>query len=498
MGTAIYCRISSDPNEKEAGVRRQEADCRELAVRHGLDDVTVYVDNDVSASQPMENRPAFMQMLNDAQDGLVSTIIAWRDDRLWRNVDHKSQVFAIARESGVESIITMDQAYKPDNIGDQLVSTMKAAVAEYEAASTKLRVTRALRERAVNGLPHGGVRAFGYQQDKVTIEPKEAALIHEAAKRVLAGEPISRICKDWNERGVPTVNGGIWRPRTLRGMLSNPRYIGKRVHQGEVMGDAAWSAILNEATFKQLQRLFSSRTRGPNADKHLLSGLVYCAGCDHRLAAGSTRGVRLYRTHNQGNVEHTCGFSLSIPAEPVEDFIRDVVIERLSKSVIPSSVVDDRSDDLLVELASVRERLEELNEMWKAGELTRVERANLRQDLVKRVEALEASLSKLVAPGLPDDTPRNREALETAWKDNDTTWKRQVLTALIARIDVKAVNGADGHTCLRCGVDISHKQKLSKYCSSRCNQKAYEERKRKNIDADRIDISQRLGIVWTS
>ena len=437
MGTAIYCRISSDPTEREAGVKRQEADCRELAARHGLNgNILIYTDNDTSASQPMENRPAFMQMLSDAQEGLVTSIIAWRDDRLWRNVEHKSQVFAIARESGVQRIVTMDQAYDPTNIGDQLVSTMKAAVAEYEAASTKLRVTRALRERAVEGKPHGGVRAFGWKDDKVTVAPDEAELIQEAATRTLSGEPLARVCQDWNERGVPTVSGGIWRPRTLRAILENPRLMGKRVHQGEVIGDAVWPAILDEATFKRMQRMFQSRVRGPNPDRHLLSGFLYCVNCDDRLAAGTTRGKRLYRTHRQGVRVNSCGLGLSVPAEPLEALIRDAIIERLSGSIIPTTSNED-SQPIIDELEAVRERLDELNQMWAAGEITRAERASLRQELVTRSEALQADLTKLVAPTLPQGVSTDRDDLTASWEASGTAWKRQLIQALVSRIEVK-------------------------------------------------------------
>lgn len=46
---AIYCRISEDPRQKEAGVGRQEADGRALVTaRPGWELAGVYIDNDIS------------------------------------------------------------------------------------------------------------------------------------------------------------------------------------------------------------------------------------------------------------------------------------------------------------------------------------------------------------------------------------------------------------------------------------------------------------------
>jgi site-specific DNA recombinase len=501
VGTAIYCRISSDPEEREAGVTRQEADCRELVARHGLTpDVSVYVDNDVSASQPMEARPEFMRMLSDAVEGKVSTIVAWRDDRLWRNPDHQRAVFSLAVDLGITKVVTTEGTYDPAAIGDRLISGVKALFAEYEAASTKLRVNRALQDRADKGLPHGGVRPFGYARDRMTVVEDEAALVSEAVDRVLEGESLAVICRDWTERGVDTVNGGRWRPRTLRGILTNPRYVGQRVHRGEVVAEAAWPAIVDEVRWKRLQRLFASRTRGRNADRHLLSGMLQCSRCDDLLASGvGKQRQRVYRTHRQGNPETSCGEHVSVLAEPAERLMRDAVIERLSHGLAPASIErdDERNAELLDELDQVKAQLDELNAMWLSGEVTRQERATMREGLVKRQEALEASLTRAACPTLPDDVPSGREALETAWEASDVRWKRQVIQALVPRVTVDPA--PTERECVWCGTDISDRSKATKYCSHRCVNAAYEDRKRNGADADQDPyqgLDQRLHPQW--
>ena len=53
----------------------------------------------------------------------------------------------------------------------------------------------------------------------------EAALIRDAAERVLAGMSVSSIARDWNAREIPTAKGAVhgWTATTVAGILRNPR-----------------------------------------------------------------------------------------------------------------------------------------------------------------------------------------------------------------------------------------------------------------------------------
>ncbi len=77
----IYSRISHDPEGRQAGVERQEQDCRHLAAERGWQVLEpVYRENDVSAStRSKKRRPVFEQMLSDLSDAraLHSSTVAW-------------------------------------------------------------------------------------------------------------------------------------------------------------------------------------------------------------------------------------------------------------------------------------------------------------------------------------------------------------------------------------------------------------------------------------
>ena len=65
-------------------------------------------------------------------------------------------------------------------------------------------------------------RAFGHTADRAGVVPAEATAIVDAAGRVLAGETLSAIVRDWNARGLTTAAGGPWRVNSLSSLLVQP------------------------------------------------------------------------------------------------------------------------------------------------------------------------------------------------------------------------------------------------------------------------------------
>jgi site-specific DNA recombinase len=80
-----------------------------------------------------------------------------------------------------------------------------AAVNAKESDNISRRVRRKQQELAERGRPHGGPRRYGYQVDFSAIEPDEATIIQDLARRTLAGESLASLCRELNARGIPSV-----------------------------------------------------------------------------------------------------------------------------------------------------------------------------------------------------------------------------------------------------------------------------------------------------
>jgi DNA invertase Pin-like site-specific DNA recombinase len=85
-----------------------------------------------------------------------------------------------------------------------MTARVVGAVARAESEHKSERIRRQREQVPAAGQYHGGHRSYGYTSDGVHIHEDAAARIREAAARVLAGESVRSIAKDWNARGVPS------------------------------------------------------------------------------------------------------------------------------------------------------------------------------------------------------------------------------------------------------------------------------------------------------
>src|SRR6185312_2288785 len=120
--------------------------------------------------------------------------------------------------------------------------------------------------------------------DRKTLDQAEAAVVQDAADRVLAGETVKGIARVLNAAGHRTSTGQPWRDVNVRDMLLRPRNAGLRVHHGEVVGRGKWTPILPADKFHQVEAILNNPARRTNPGKdgrvHLLSVLARCGVCD--------------------------------------------------------------------------------------------------------------------------------------------------------------------------------------------------------------------------
>ena len=79
MKTAIYVRTAT---KDDVAIKSQIKFCKDVL---DDEDIVVYADNGYSAHD--QNRPAFKNMIKDIEDGNVSKVIAYKIDRLCRDLD---------------------------------------------------------------------------------------------------------------------------------------------------------------------------------------------------------------------------------------------------------------------------------------------------------------------------------------------------------------------------------------------------------------------------
>lgn len=295
---AIYTRISDDPEGAALGVARQEQDCRDLADRLGLRVMNVFTDNNVSAStNSTKNRPAFDDMVRRVQEGEFSHVLAYSNSRLTRRLRESLDLIDLARAGRVVIKTVASGEFDLSTADGRATAITLATWDQAEAERVGERVKRAAAQRVESGRWHGGVPPFGFSKEAKTlvIDDREAALIDEAASRVLdQDETLYSIVKDWNARGDLTRKGASWKHSVLRNVLTNTALVGTNSAGVE----KCWTPILDRQTFDRLcERLAPDSARrtnplGVKSSKHALGGgLIVCGRCQKPLYPVARQGA---------------------------------------------------------------------------------------------------------------------------------------------------------------------------------------------------------------
>jgi site-specific DNA recombinase len=455
LRVGVYTRLSHDPDHEKAGIDLQERDCRERAAGIAASQdrplaVSVFCDRDVSAFQRGVVRPEFQRMRAAVRAGELEVVVAYRLDRLIRRVREGAALAEECTGAGVR-IVTCSDAIDTGAAFGSIVFHLFALLGEIESTSMSERQRRHSRARIESGRAHaGGARPFGLDATRQVEEPREAAAIREAARRVIEeGLSMRALAREWNGAEPPllTTRGNLWQPNTLRAMLVNPRLSGVRMHQRERAGEPTGEipAILEPELFARLVAVLEApgrRTTRQTSRSYVLSGLVRCSGCGAGMVGRPTaKGMRRYICDKSPG-RPGCGHR-AIQADPLEDLVF-AALERVMAGTVAEAAAtrseDPRAAELerrLAALARAKERLGEEYHSPENNEHLLVSRATwLERSLsfASEAEAIEAELSAVMARSLPRIDPGF--SIRELWMGHDREWRRRVVDTLVGQITI--------------------------------------------------------------
>ncbi|MEW6473033.1 MAG: recombinase family protein [Actinomycetota bacterium] len=435
---AIYIRISRD-RPTEVSTQIQERDCRAYADSKGWEVVEVYSDLGLSASKTEVVRPGYDRLLRAAALGEFDVIVFWKLDRFGRSVIELNRVAERLRKQRV-AIASVNDSLDTTTPGGKFVFQVLAALAEMESAQISMRVTAAQGFRASQGKPHGGgTRTYGYGPGGLAVVEEEAALILEAAQRVIDGEGTTAIARDWNARGIPTATGrGKWHPARIGSILLNRHVAGQRTYHGTIV-EGTWPAIISPELREQVLEVVSDPdNRGRPWRRTLLSGLAVCSKCGARLVRGQ-RGEEERYVCKSTDFTPGCGGTI-VTGAPVDREVRDRTLLLLSQSPqLATAGQGANVVELETRVADLRERRTLLTNEFAAGRLSQEEWGLARRTLTESLEPLELQLiaaQRAAQPDVPERLPRDLPGLEWWWEEADLDRRRALLRAVIEKVEI--------------------------------------------------------------
>jgi DNA invertase Pin-like site-specific DNA recombinase len=437
----VYARISSDREADGLGVARQIADCERLAERKGWPVAALYVDDDVSAWNG-RRRPEYRRMLADLETGMISGLLVYDLDRLHRQPSELESFIDLCQRLGLTSVASVSGDIDLTTADGQFQARILGAVAKKESDDKSRRIRRKHLEIAAEGrVSGGGSRPYGYEPDKVTLRPAEAAVVAECAQRLLAGEPVRSIARDLNARAIPTSTGGEWSPQSLRRMLASRRIAGQREHRGEIAATAAWPGIISAEDGARIRALLANPERRTNkaARRYLLGGLLVCSHCGERLVARPRTGGKRRYACAKGVGFSGCGKTY-VNADEVEQFVTEAVLHRVdSRDLQRAMERQQRAPEAArwwQEAEAAQRQLEELAAEYGRREITIGEWKAARKPIEQRLSATRKQLAKVTHGGLLDSYVGHSDRLRADWDGLDLSQQHAIVAAVIDSIRV--------------------------------------------------------------
>jgi site-specific DNA recombinase len=443
----IYCRLSirkGTDEATEAALERQEEDCRRLCEQRGYEVTRIFPDEGFSAYTGGKTRPGFEAALDALASGDIDVLVVFKLDRLTRNMYDLLRIEKVLESSGGSLVSVHDYWADATEPSGRFMMRTFASLAEIESSNTSLRIQAQRRQAAEAGKPNSGRRPYGYTSSKrdEIFEP-EAAILREAAERLLRGDSQRSVIRWLNETG-PRPSGKPWQYVNLKAALRSPGITSLRIYKGaEYEGD--WPAILPREQWRELQRRLSVKHRPGRPAVYFLSGVLACGRCGSFLHSHHTpisRGHRrTYMCYQDRDQRGSCG-RIAVSAAPIEELVRRMVIKRLTSQQFRRAVVqqatrvEGEAEQLSSQLAIVDTQLRDLEDMFIAGEVQRPEYNRIKAGLVERRASVHRRIDALPIPEqrVLLDLPRLKEELEDWFEEATVEEQRAVVKALCERI----------------------------------------------------------------
>ena len=436
LRAALYLRQSERDDQ---GIDdRQRPRTTALCEAKGWTVAAEFVDNDVTASKPRGPQTAWGRMLAALERREFEVVVAVDMDRLLRGIPDLATLIELGAK-----VVTVDGEIDLSTADGEFRATMLAGIARFEGRRKSERMIRGNAARALKGESNARVRRFGYNLDGTVLDV-EADALRDGYDALLDGKGLAQIGRTWDEAGLTSTQGGSFgpRPSVVRRILENPANVGWSTLNGEVVArTATWPAIVEEQTYLAVVAKLNdpSRRVKPRSGRRLLTGIARCSvdGCGATVhatgAKASTGHYAVYRCSKANN--HRIR-----KAQPVDDWIERLVVERLSRPDARDLLVRKGPDveALQAEVARMRGRLDALTRAFADDKIDEDALIAGSERLHERMRALDADLADagkadVLGPLVGKDDVR------AAWDAMDVDRRRVVIEALMKSITLLPV-----------------------------------------------------------
>lgn len=407
-------------------------------------------------------RPQFREMLALLGRRGADAMIAYDLDRAVRDPRDLEDLIDTKVLAGFQ-VKSTTGSLRLENDADIAMARVLVAMANKSSADTARRVKRASQQQAEDGRWHGGMAPFGYRMENSTLipVPEHAALVRQAANRILAGDSLYRVVRDWNEAGVPSARGAKWATTALRQMLTNPAIAGVRTYRPvlddgslskevALTTDGIWEPILDREVFEKVGQVIDARGAAYRVEGrgrtrlYPFSGMVRCGQCG--IVMRKQADFYVCCMPERGTCSRRISFDQTntvILAALMEAYAAPGILERLSGA----ASVSEEAKHVQKQLTADRATLGRLNDDHYDGVLDRAtwlrQRARIQDRIAKNQALVEQAAPLLPLAAIDLDT------VAAEWGEHTPAWQNQAARLLLDRVVIHAHPKGMGSTTNR-------------------------------------------------
>ena len=307
----LYGRYSSH-NQKDISVEQQFEKGYELAAEYGIRIIDTYADRAVSGRT--DKRRDFQRMMTDAAKGKFRYVIAWKSNRMGRNMLEALINEARLQDLGVR-VLYVEEDFD-DTAAGRFAARSMMNVNQFYSENMAEDIKRGLYDNAANCMVANGHLPYGYKADETlhyAIDEPKAAVIREIFTRVSCGEAFVDIMASLNARGIKTSYGRPWGRSSFQRILSNERYRGIYIY-GDVRKEGGIPRIVSDELYFKVQEVITTKKNPQGRHRvngdYLLTGKLFCGHCKSPMTgiSGTSRSGNLhyYYVCQKRRTEKTC------------------------------------------------------------------------------------------------------------------------------------------------------------------------------------------------
>ena len=350
---AIYTRVSTENGlDQEFNSLDNQREASEAYIKsqahEGWRLITTRYDDGGFSGGSMD-RPALQALLDDVRAQRVDVIVVYKVDRLTRSLSDFAKLVELFDEHTV-SFVSVTQSFNTTTSMGRLTLNVLLSFAQFEREVTGERIRDKVAASKKKGIWMGGAVPLGYRVENraLRVVEEHAAFVRDLFRRYLEIGGVVRLKAALDAENVRSpirisgkgrrTGGGPMSRGHLYWILSNPIYIGRLRHKGQIH-EGQHEGIVDPETWKRVQERLAAQTRvrrapQPDAESFLAGKLFDDRG--RRMGASfAAKGARRWRYYVSRGTTKTNGQDAAtvtrVCAPAIEKLASEAVASVLAK-----------------------------------------------------------------------------------------------------------------------------------------------------------------------